>query len=267
MSNGTDLVETGTRDGVRWLWLNRPQLNNAFDDRVIAGLIAAIAAAVEDPGVRSLVLAGRGKHFSAGADFHWMQRMVDLSLADNTADALQLATLMRRLYECPKPTIAAVNGAAYGGALGLICACDLAIAADNATFCLSEVKLGLIPAVISPYVIAAMGRRQAGRWMMTAETFSATTARSIDVVHEVVAPDALHATAQDMAAALGNNGPQALGAVKQLIRDVAGRPVDDTLATLTAERIAKIRVGSEGQEGLRAFLGKREPLWRRQAPK
>lgn len=258
----TNLVETETRDGVRWLWLNRPQLGNAFDDRVIAGLLAEIANAAQDPAVRSLVLAGRGKHFSAGADFNWMQRMVELSLGENTADALQLAKLMRALYECPKPTLAAVNGAAFGGALGLICACDLAVAADNATFCLSEVKLGLIPAVISPYVIAAMGRRQASRWMLTAETFNAATAQNIGVVHEVVAPDALHATAQKMAGALKANGPQALGEVKRLIRDVAGQPIDDALMTLTAERIARIRVGSEGQEGLRAFLGKREPLWR-----
>lgn len=260
--NEHDLIETETRNGVRWLWLNRPQLNNAFDDRVIVALLAAIDDAGRDVAVRSLVLAGRGKHFSAGADFNWMQRMVNLSLGDNTADALQLAALMRRLHEFPKPTVVAVNGAAYGGALGLICACDIAIAADNATFCLSEVKLGLIPAVISPYVITAMGRRQAARWMMTAEAFNAATAKAINVVHEVVAPDALNDTAQAMAASLNNNGPQALGEAKRLVRDVAGRRIDDELMTLTAERIAGIRVGAEGQEGLRAFLDKREPSWR-----
>lgn len=262
MTTAAPLIEIETRDGVRWLWLNRPQLGNAFDDSVIAELGAAIAAAANDARVRSLVLAGRGKHFSAGADFHWMQRMVELPLAENTADAMQLAGLMRALHECPKPTIAAVNGAAYGGALGLICACDIAVAADNATFCLSEAKLGLVPAVISPYVVAAMGRRQAARWMLTAAPFNAGTARDIDVVHEVVAPDALYSHVQASAVALNQNGPQALGEVKRLLRDISGRRIDNELVALTAERIAHIRVGSEGQEGLRAFLAKREPSWR-----
>ncbi len=257
-----DLVQVEKRNGICWLWLNRPSLGNAFDDRVIKRLSDEIAQATKANDVRLLVIGGRGKHFSAGADFNWMQRMVDLSFEENVEDALQLARLMRQIHDCPKPTIAAVNGAAYGGALGLICACDLAIAATNATFCLSEVKLGLIPAVISPYVIGAMGRRQAARYMLTAEVFNAPTAREIGVVHEIVEPDALLATVESWALSLGRNGPRALGEVKKLVRDVHGRRVDDDLAELTAERIARIRVSPEGQEGLRAFLEKREPAWR-----
>lgn len=258
----SELVETETRDGVRWLWLNRPKLGNAFDDRMIKRLSDELTQATKANDVRVIVLAGRGKHFSAGADFNWMQRMVELSFEENVEDALALARLMRQIHDCPKPTIAAVNGAAYGGALGLICACDLAIAAANATFCLSEVKLGLIPAVISPYVIAAMGRRQAARWMLTAEVFNAPTAAELNVVHELVDADTLLASVQQMAVSLNRNGPRALGEVKRLVRDVAGRRIDDDIAELTAERIARIRVSPEGQEGLRAFLGKRDPHWR-----
>jgi methylglutaconyl-CoA hydratase len=257
-----DCVQVETKNGVRWLWLNRPELGNAFDDRVIKRLSDEIVQAVNANDVRMLVLSGRGKHFSAGADFNWMQRMVNLSFEENTEDALQLARLMRQIHDCPKPTIAAVSGAAYGGALGLICACDLAIAATNSAFCLSEVKLGLIPAVISPYVIAAMGRRAAMRYMLTAEVFNAPTARELNVVHEIVEPDALYATVESWAATLGKNGPRALAEVKKLVRDVSGRRIDDDLAELTAERIARIRVSPEGQEGLRAFLEKRTPHWR-----
>jgi len=255
-------VDIETRDGVRWLWLNRPELGNAFDDRVIKQLSDQIAQAVHANDVRMIVLGGRGKHFSAGADFNWMQRMVALSYDENTEDALQLARLMRQLNECPKPTIAAVNGAAYGGALGLICACDLAIAATNATFCLSEVKLGLIPAVISPFVINAMGRRNAMRYMLTAEVFNAATARDVGVVHEIVEQDSLYATVEAWTSTLAKNGPRALVEVKKLIRDVQGRRIDDDLSEMTAERIARIRVSPEGQEGLRAFLDKRAPAWR-----
>lgn len=259
-----DLVQVETRDGVRWLWLNRPELGNAFDDRVIKQLSDHLVQAVRANDVRMIVLGGRGKHFSTGADFNWMQRMVDLSFEENIEDALQLARLMRQINDCPKPTIAAVNGAAYGGALGLICACDIAIAASNTTFCLSEVKLGLIPAVISPFVINAMGRRNAMRYMLTAEVFNAPTAREMGVAHEIVEPESLYATVESWAATLAKNGPRALGEVKKLVRDVHGRRIDDELSELTAERIARIRVSPEGQEGLRAFLGKRPPLWRTQ---
>ena len=258
-----DIVQVEQRGGIRWLWLNRPEIGNAFDDRVIKRLSDQIAHAANDHQVKMLVLGGRGRHFSAGADFHWMQRMVDLSYEENVEDALQLARLMRQIHDFPKPTLAAVNGAAYGGALGLICACDLAIAATNATFCLSEVKLGLIPAVISPYVVATMGRRQSARYMLTAEVFNAPTARELNVVHEVVDPGALHATVESWANAMAKNGPRALSEVKKLIRDVYGRRIDDDVAEFTAERIARIRVSPEGQEGLRAFLEKREPGWRR----
>lgn len=256
------LIDSELHDGVRWLWLDRPAVNNAFDDRVIAQLTAALEAAAADDGVRAVVLGGRGRHFSAGADFHWMQRMVELDHAGNVADAMQLARLMRTLHELPKPTIALVQGAAYGGAVGLACCCDIVLAADNATFCLSEVKLGLIPAVISPYVIAAMGARQATRWFLTAEPFNAQRAQAIGVAHEVVPAAELEARARALLATLRQNGPQAVRAAKQLVRDVSGRAIDNELLQLTAERIAGIRVGAEGQEGLRAFLGKREPSWR-----
>lgn len=255
-------LEHELRNGTLWLWLNRPAINNAFDDRLIAQLTVALEQAAADDSVRAVVLGGRGKHFSAGADFHWMQRMVDLDHAGNVADALALARLMRTLHALPKPTIALVQGAAYGGALGLVCACDIALAADNATFCLSEVKLGLIPAVISPYVVAAMGTRQAARWFLTAEAFDAVRAREIGVVHDVVAASELQQGAEKLLATLLGNGPQAVLAAKRLIRDVAGRAIDDGLLQLTAERIAAIRVGAEGQEGLRAFLEKRTPAWR-----
>lgn len=261
MSNDI-LIDSEQHDGVLWLWLNRPAVNNAFDDRVIAQLTSALDAAATDDTVRAVVLGGRGKHFSAGADFHWMQRMVELDHAGNVADAMELARLMRTLHELPKPTVALVQGAAYGGAVGLACCCDIVLAADNATFCLSEVKLGLIPAVISPYVIAAMGARQATRWFLTAEVFDARQAQAIGVAHEVVPVDELPARAQALLTALRQNGPQAVRAAKQLIHDVAGQPIDNELMQLTAERIAGIRVGAEGQEGLRAFLGKRPPAWR-----
>lgn len=261
MSNDI-LIDSERHDGVLWLWLNRPAVNNAFDDRVIAQLTAALDAAATDDTVRAVVLGGRGKHFSAGADFHWMQRMVELDHAGNVADAMELARLMRTLHELPKPTVALVQGAAYGGAVGLACCCDIVLAADNATFCLSEVKLGLIPAVISPYVIAAMGARQATRWFLTAEVFDARQAQAIGVAHEVVPVDELPARVQALLTALRQNGPQAVRAAKQLIHDVAGQPIDNELMQLTAERIAGIRVGAEGQEGLRAFLGKRPPAWR-----
>lgn len=256
------LIDSERHDGVLWLWLNRPAVNNAFDDRVIAQLTAALDAAATDDTVRAVVIGGRGKHFSAGADFHWMQRMVELDHAGNVADAMELARLMRTLHGLPKPTVALVQGAAYGGAVGLACCCDIVLAADNATFCLSEVKLGLIPAVISPYVIAAMGARQATRWFLTAEVFDARQAQAIGVAHEVVPVDELPARAQAMLAALRQNGPQAVRAAKQLIHNVVGQPIDNELMQLTAERIAGIRVGAEGQEGLRAFLGKRPPAWR-----
>lgn len=260
------LIDSERRDGVQWLWLNRPAVNNAFDDRVIAQLTAALEAAAADTQVRALVLGGRGKHFSAGADFHWMQRMVELDHAGNVADAMELARLMRTLHDLPKPTIALVQGAAYGGAVGLACCCDIVLAADNATFCLSEVKLGLIPAVISPYVIAAMGARQATRWFLSAEVFDARQAQAIGVAHEVVAAADLPARADALLALLRQNGPEAVRAAKLLIQDVAGRPIDNELMQLTAERIAGIRVGAEGQEGLRAFLGKRPPAWRTSNP-
>ncbi len=248
--------------GVATLTLNRPQLHNAFDDAQIAKLTAAFERIGADPAVRVLVLRGAGKSFSAGADLDWMRRMADYTEAENLRDAGGLATLMRVLDRLPKPVVGLVQGAAYGGGVGLVAACDIAIASDAASFCLSEVKLGLIPAAISPYVVAAIGARQARRWFQTAEVISAARAREIGLVHEVVPADALEATLQTVLTALSQGAPEAQAEAKDLVFLVADRAVDDALAHETAARIAKRRATAEGREGVAAFLAKRAPSWR-----
>jgi methylglutaconyl-CoA hydratase len=258
------LVQTDISAGVAMVRMNRAELHNALDDALIAELTEALSAVGRDPAVRVVILAGAGKSFSAGADLDWMRRMAENSYQENLAGARRLAALLRTLNDLPKPTIARVHGAAFGGALGLISACDVAIAADAAMFCLSEVRLGLIPAVISPYVIAAMGPRQARRYFLTAERFDAGEAVRIGLVHRVVAVDGLDAAVTEIAAALLAGGPAAQGAAKRLVADVAGRPLDDTLVEETAKRIAEIRATPEGREGVTAFLEKRKPAW---APK
>ena len=250
--------------GCATLCLNNPEQHNAFDDRLIAELTAALLNLRNDSRVRIVLLTASGKSFSAGADLNWMRRVADYSLEENVQDALGLAELMQTLNELPKPTIALVQGATFGGGVGLVAACDIAIASERASFCLSEVKLGLIPAVISPYVLAAIGPRQARRYFLTAERFSAADALRIGLVHQVVPAEELQSTADQLCGELLRNGPHALAAAKNLIQDVAGRPISKQLIELTAERIAAIRATEEGREGLDAFLNKRQPGWNKE---
>jgi methylglutaconyl-CoA hydratase len=242
--------------------MNRPELHNAFDDAVISDLTDALRQLDDDPDVRVVVLAASGRSFSSGADLNWMRRMADYSREQNLADAEGLAELMRTLDTLSKPTIALVQGAAYGGGVGLVACCDIAIATGRASFCLSEVKLGLLPAVISPYVVAAIGSRAARRYFLSAETFDAGEAFRLGLVHQVVADgEELAAAAEHVVARLLANGPGAMAAAKNLIAAVAGRHVDDALIADTAGRIADQRSSPEGREGLSAFLEKRKPSW------
>ncbi len=248
-------------NGCATLCLNNPEQHNVFDDSLIALLTTELCKLGENPQVRTVTLKATGKSFCAGADLNWMRRMADYSTAENEQDAIDLAGLMHTLDELPKPTIALVQGAAFGGGVGLVAACDIAIAAPNANFCISEVKLGIIPAVISPYVIAAIDQRAARRYFLTAERFSAAEALRIGLLHQIVEEDQLQATGDKLCRQLLQNGPQALREAKQLICDVAGRPIDQSLIEMTASRIAIIRAGAEGCEGLSAFLDKRAPNW------
>lgn len=254
------LLTSLDKRGVATLTLNRPEVHNAFDDTVIGELNTAIETYSKHPDVRLLLLAASGKSFSAGADLGWMKRMASYSREENLADARELERLMRSLYDFPKPTLAVVQGAAYGGAVGLVSCCDIALASDNASFTLSEAKLGLAPAVISPFVIATIGARQASRYFLTAERFSAATARELDLVHEVVAPEALEAAQARMIDTLLANGPIALMAGKALLRKVAPATSPE-IAAYTTELIASLRTSQEGQEGLGAFFEKRQPAW------
>ena len=256
-----DPLQTEINQGVGTIRMNRPDVHNAFDDGFIAALGAELRRLDALPEARVIVLAASGKSFSAGADLNWMRRMAKYSQAENLRDGMALAGLMRTLDGMRKPTIARVQGAAFGGGVGLVACCDIAIASMEAVFSLSEVRLGLIPSVISPYVIAAIGEREARRYFLTAERFDAVEARRIGLVHEVVNIDALDAAVANMTAHLLNGGPQALAAAKKLIVDVSRRPMDDALLAETARRIAAIRVEAEGQEGLAAFFDKRPPAW------
>lgn len=246
--------------GVATLTLDRPQLHNAFDDTLIAELNTVISTYAANPAVRVLVFRANGKSFSAGADLNWMKRVAQYSFEENQRDAHALAALMEGLYRFPAPTVAVVQGPAFGGGVGLVSCCDIAIASEAASFCLSEVKLGLVPAVISPYVISAMGARQAQRYFLTAERFSAVTAQQTGLVQHVVAPEALDADADKLVTALLANGPQALAACKKLIHRVA-EASNPELTEYTTHLIATLRACDEGQEGLRAFLDKRPANW------
>lgn len=250
------------REGaVARLRLNRPELHNAFDAMLIAALTGALEAVAADASVRVVVLEGEGASFSAGADLNWMRGMAAASEAANRDDALALARLMRTLDELPKPTIARVHGAAFGGGVGLVACCDIAIAAPEAKFGLTESKLGLLPAVISPYVIEAIGPRQARRWFASAEIFDANTALQIGLLHQVVAADALDHAVQRQVDLLLKAGPVAAAQAKALVRRVAGEHDRDRLDADNAALIARLRVSDEGQEGLGAFLDKRKPGW------
>lgn len=248
-------------DGSARITLNRPEIHNAFDDRLIAELTAALAALARDDAVRIVVLTGNGKSFSAGADLNWMRRTSTYGEAENLADARALAKLMATLNELPKPTLARVNGAALGGGTGLVACCDIVVASAQATFGTTEVRLGLIPAVIGPYVVAAIGVRQARRLMLTGERIGAAEAARIGLVHEVVAPDELDAAITRILDHLLKGGPRALAAAKRLVHDLAGRPIDADLIDDTARRIAALRATAEACEGLAAFLDKRQADW------
>jgi len=246
---------------VAWLWMNRPDVHNAFDETQIAEMTAALASLGADASVRAIVLAGRGKSFSAGADLNWMKRQGSASTEDNLADARRLAELFRTLSECAKPTIARVHGAAMGGGMGLAAACDICVASTQASFATSEVKLGIMPAVISPYVLRAIGERQSYRYFQTAERIGAARAGEIGLAHEVVAPEQLDEQVGAIVAALLAGGPLAQAASADLIRAVANRPLSAELIDETAQRIAQLRATPEAREGLTAFLEKRTPAW------
>ena len=254
-------LELGFQAGVATVTLNRPEVRNAFNDEVIAEMTAVFSELAERDEVRCIVLAGSGSAFCAGADLNWMKRMALYTRDENFADAAALANMLRVLYHCPKPTIARIQGDVYAGGCGLVAACDMAVAVDSAQFCLSEVKLGLIPATISPYVIRAMGARAAHRYFLTAERFGAAEALRIGFVHEVVAADELDAAVGALAQALVQAGPQALKACKALVQDVAGKDITHSLIDRTVQAIADIRVSEEGREGIQSFLGKRKPDW------
>ncbi len=258
---GEDTILMEISAGRATLTLNRPDVHNAFDDALIARLTSELQALDSNPDVRAVVLAASGKSFSAGADLKWMQRMADYSEAENLADAEALADLMKTLNGLSKPTIARVQGAAFGGGVGLIACCDMAIASEMAQFSISEVKLGLIPAVISPYVVAAIGERQARRYVLSAERFDALEAERICLVHLVVTAEDLDAAVDDLVQAICSNGPEAVAEAKKMIAHVAHRSMDDELIAETASRIARIRVSGEGREGILAFVEKRKPYW------
>ncbi|AOW14807.1 enoyl-CoA hydratase [Hydrogenophaga crassostreae] len=241
--------------------LNRPDVRNAFNDEVIAELSDAFLSLGQRDDVRAIVLAAEGPAFCAGADLNWMRRMADYTREENLADAAKLAEVLRVMFECPKPTVARVQGDVYAGGMGLVAVCDMAVSVDSANYCLSEVKLGLIPATISPYVIRAMGARAAHRYFLTAERFNAAEAHRMGFVHEVVAADALDAKVDGLLKALTSASPNAVRACKQLVHDVAEHEISASLIEATVAGIADIRASEEGREGVQSFLQKRKPNW------
>ena len=249
------------RPHVAEVWLNRPDVRNAFNDAVIAELTAAFNGFAADAGLRVVVLAGQGKAFCAGADLNWMRAMADYSWDENRADAQALADMLWAIHRCPVPVIGRIHGDCYAGGVGLAAVCDTVVAAEGVGFCLSEAKLGLLPATIGPYVVQAIGVRAAQRYFTTAERFDAAEARRIGLVHEVCAADQLDARVAALVDALVANGPAAVRACKRLVQDLAGQPLTAELRADTARRIADIRGSAEGREGVSAFLSKRRPAW------
>jgi methylglutaconyl-CoA hydratase len=243
------------------VWMTRAEVRNAFNETTIAELTEAFRALGADPEVRTIVLAAEGPAFCAGADLDWMRRMSQYSHDENRADAMKLATMLRTIHECPKPVIARVHGPAFAGGVGLVAACDIAIASLNAEFCLTETKLGLIPATIAPYVMRAIGPNQARRYFLTAEKFDAGEAFRIGLVHNIAPPDELDSTINELLGTLMLTSAEAVTAAKRLVRELAFRPIDDALVADTAERIAAIRQSADGREGIASFLEKRKPRW------
>ena len=248
--------------GVATVWMNRPERHNAFDETLIAELQAVFSVLDDDAATRVIVLAGRGKSFSAGADLNWMRRAAFYGVEENLRDARALAAMLRTIDRTRKPTVARVHGAALGGGTGLACACNIAIASTDASFATTEVKFGIVPATIGPYVVRAIGERMASRYFLTAERFDAHEARRIGMVHEVCTPEALDERVRSVTQSLLAGGPNAQAAVRLLLRTITHRTIDDALIEDTARCIAELRATPEAKEGVGAFLDKRDPGWR-----
>ena len=257
----TTTLSVTIADKVATVTLTRPDVRNAFNEKTIAELALVFDELGRNELVRAIVLAANGPAFCAGADLNWMKKMAGYSHSENQEDAMRLADMLRTIYLCPKPTVAKVQGDCYAGGMGLVAACDIVVSVDTACYCLSEVKLGLIPATISPYVIKAMGEQAARRYFLTAERFDAKEAQRIGFAHEVVTADELDTTVAGIAKGLVNNSPNAVMEAKKLVREVVGAPVTDALLADTANRIAAIRASMEGREGVASFLEKRKPSW------
>jgi methylglutaconyl-CoA hydratase len=256
------LLDLQRQGPVARVFLNRAEVRNAFNSELIGELRSTFDALSADDSLRAVVLGGHGKVFCAGADLNWMRSMADYSWEQNRADAQALADMLWTIYRCPHPVVGRVQGDCFAGGLGLAACCDVLVAAEGVHFCLSEARLGLLPATIGPYVIRAMGEQAARRWFITAERFPAAEAQRLGLVHELVPAEALDATVDRLVATLVANGPQAVKASKRLVQDLAGRPIDDALRADTARRIADIRASAEGKEGVQSFLQKRDPAWK-----
>jgi methylglutaconyl-CoA hydratase len=243
------------------VWLNRPDVRNAFNDQVIAELSTTFASLGADPALRAIVLGGHGKAFCAGADLTWMRAMADYTWEQNRADAQALADMLYAIYSCPLPVIGRIHGDCYAGGVGLAAVCDVLIATARANFCLSEARLGLLPATIGPYVVRALGEQASRRYFVTAERFDALTAQQLGFVHEVCTEETLDRRIDEIAALIVANGPAAVKACKRLVKDVAGVSIDDALRAETARRIADMRASDEGREGVQSFLNRRAPNW------
>jgi methylglutaconyl-CoA hydratase len=254
-------IEIQTGHGAAVLWLNRPEVRNAFNETMIAELTSAFGELDADPDVRAVVLAGHGKAFCAGADLKWMKRMAEVDFEENRRDAMTFGAMLNRLHTLRKPTVARLHGAVFAGGMGLAAACDIAVASTDTEFCLSEVRLGLIPATIGPYVLAAMGERAAHRYFLSAERFTAAEAYRIGFVQELTQPHELDATVNALLGQLVQGAPGAHAAAKELLRAIAHRPIDAALTGDMAARIATARASDEGREGMRAFFDKRPPAW------
>jgi methylglutaconyl-CoA hydratase len=256
-----ETIDVAVRNAVAIIVLNRPEVHNAFNETLIAELTAALRAMDSDPEVRAVVLAGAGESFCAGADLNWMQKMAAFNLTQNLADARSLAAMLATLDMLSKPTIARVHGAIFGGGVGLVACCDIAIATQDAVFSFSEARLGLIPATISPYVIEAIGARAARRYFLSAERFTAAEAYRLGLLHDLALPEELDARVNELLGTLLTAGPRAQAECKLLLRAIAKRPVDADLIADTAQRIARVRSSPEGREGIAAFLAKRKAAW------
>ena len=255
-------LKVSTEGAVARVMLDRPEVRNAFNDALIAELAETFTRLGADGALRVIVLGGEGKAFCAGADLAWMREMAGYSWEQNRADAGKLADMLWAVYSCPLPVVGRIQGDCYAGGVGLAAVCDIVVAAEGVTFCLSEARLGLLPATIAPYVIRALGEQAARRYFVTAERFDAAVAHRLGFVHELAAPDALDGKVDEIVATLAANGPMAVKACKRLVQDVAQRPITDELRADTARRIADIRASAEGREGVQSFLNKRAPSWK-----